>query len=170
MLGDKSLRDNARENRRRSDNPRNSQASGSDALSNRHQSSAATVVEDHLERNVAENFLTESKQFEGFVYMMRHSDHPLAKQLRDTLFPSLTLALEATMKRAVEHQMAKEAAAGVIRKSISSVKSKLYRNQAFFPEGDMNSAATDFDAVKILAEELRKVHRERKPSSSSNTE
>jgi hypothetical protein len=155
-----------RENsRRRSDNPnQRGSVQGADVTRSRSGDGGSALgrsPDDHLERNVPNNFLNESKGFDGFLYMLRRSDHPLAESLRSDLFPQLALALEAALRRASEHQMNREA--GVERKSIASSKGKSFRHKAYFPEGSMESS--DFDIVKVLGEELKKYSKS--PASSS---
>ncbi|CUG91196.1 Hypothetical protein, putative [Bodo saltans] len=148
-----------RENsRRRSDNPnQRGSVQGADVTRSRSGDGSALgrSPDDHLERNVPNSFLNESKGFDGFLYMLRRSDHPLAESLRKDLFPQLALALEAALRRAAEYQMDREVATE--RKSIASSKGKSFRHRAYFPEGSMESS--DFDIVKVLGEELKKYSR-----------
>lgn len=145
-----------RESRRRSDNPnQRGSVQGGDV----HRRSAdgpghgaGRSPDDFLERNVPQNFLEESKGFDGFLYMLRRSDHPMADNLRTELFPQLAIALEAALRRAAEHQMSFEIETE--RKSIASSKGKMFRQRSFFPEGPIESK--QFDILKVLAEELKK--------------
>lgn len=160
MLG--AARAGDRESRRRSDHPRGSHASTTDSSLARgsHNGPSASASDDFLERNVNENFLCESALFDGFVYMMRKTDHKAAAALREDLFPALAIALEATLRRAVDFQMTKESDAGTPQRSIASSKGKQLRKVAYFPEGPISTSESDtFHVIHVLAEELQKARR-----------
>jgi hypothetical protein len=114
-----------------------------------------SATQDYLERDVANNFLLESKLYRGFFYMLKKSNLSLLSDLRESLFPKLAIALEAVLHRAVKDQLRKEACLRRRPSTLINRNGKSFRSRPVFPDDHIDPS---FDAVKALAEELKKAN------------
>ena len=113
-----------------------------------------TALQDYLERDVANNFLIESRLYRGFYYMLKKSNLSLVSDLRETLFPKLAIALEAVLYKAVKEQLHKEACLRRRPSTLINRNGKSFRSRPVFPDEPIEPA---FDPVRLLAEELKKL-------------
>ena len=119
------------------------------------------VTESFLNHDVATNYLVESPRFSGFTYLMRTIDNEQMEWLKKELFPSLSVALESSLQRAVSHQLGKEAHLQR-RQSLVTAAGKVYRGKTTLPDGEIEGV----NGVRLLAEELKRIVAQRHPNSS----